>query len=175
VLDNAEFGVFVEQEPYVRELLDAYMGSRFKDVLSLLDRFSTRHYLDIHLSTHVKNLTTLIRDKCLVMYLQPFASIRLELMSVAFGWTVEEVEKAVVGLIQSGDIKARVDSLNKVLKAKDVDPRTELFLRATTAGEEMQSATRRLLLRLRLQQADLVVKAPKGHQGGLGAMDYMME
>jgi COP9 signalosome complex subunit 1 len=84
------------------------------------------------------------------MYLQPFASIRLELMSVAFGWTVEEVEKAVVGLIQSGDIKARVDSLNKVLKAKDVDPRTELFLRATTAGEEMQSATRRLLLRLRL-------------------------
>jgi COP9 signalosome complex subunit 1 len=81
----------------------------------------TRHYLDIHLAPHVQNLTNLIRDKCLVLYLQPFASIRLERMSEAFGWPVEEVEKAVVGLIQSGDIKARVDSLNKVSdKAMDL-------------------------------------------------------
>jgi hypothetical protein len=35
-------------------------------------------------------------------------------MSAAFGWTVEEVEQHVVALIQSGDIKGRVDSQNKV-------------------------------------------------------------
>jgi COP9 signalosome complex subunit 1 len=35
-------------------------------------------------------------------------------MSAAFGWTVEEVEQQVVALIQSGDIKGRVDSQNKV-------------------------------------------------------------
>jgi COP9 signalosome complex subunit 1 len=71
--------------------------------------------MDIHLSSHVHELTRLIRDKCLVLYLQPFASIKLERMSVAFGWSIDDIEKAVVGLIQSGDIKARVDSLNKVL------------------------------------------------------------
>jgi COP9 signalosome complex subunit 1 len=35
-------------------------------------------------------------------------------MSAAFGWTIEEVEGQVVGLIQSGDIQGRVDSQNKV-------------------------------------------------------------
>lgn len=37
-------------------------------------------------------------------------------MSTAFGWTVEEVEEQVVGLIQSGEIQGRVDSQNKVCR-----------------------------------------------------------
>lgn len=40
LLENDHFGVYIEQEPYVRELIDAYMGSRFKTVLEILDRFS---------------------------------------------------------------------------------------------------------------------------------------
>lgn len=42
LLENDHFGVYIEQEPYVRELIDAYMGSRFKTVLEILDRFSVR-------------------------------------------------------------------------------------------------------------------------------------
>lgn len=89
-------------------------------------------------------------------------------MSAAFGWTVPEVERHVVALIQSGDINGRVDSQNKVclrlcsyairvltgeskiLQAKTTDHRSELFDRAIKAGNEMQSANRKLLLRMRL-------------------------
>jgi hypothetical protein len=42
VLENNDFGVYIEQEPYVRELLDAYMASKFKAVLALLDKYSVR-------------------------------------------------------------------------------------------------------------------------------------
>lgn len=113
------------------------MGSNFKSVLELLSRYSvcmfplisqlyhfetqlilireqTRHYVDIHLFSHVHDLTNLIRNWAVVLYFQPFSSIKLERMSVAFGWTVEEVEEHVVALIQSGDIHGRVDSRNKV-------------------------------------------------------------
>jgi hypothetical protein len=79
---------------------------------------------------------------------------------------------------------------SQVLKAKDVDPRAELFVRATTVGKEMQSATRKLLLRLRLlvylhtfptiahvyisrQQAELVVKPPKGQQGAMHVEQFL--
>ncbi|KZP06077.1 hypothetical protein FIBSPDRAFT_331554 [Athelia psychrophila] len=87
-------------------------------------------------------------------------------MSAAFGWTVPEVERHVVALIQSGDINGRVDSQNKskILQAKTTDHRSELFDRAIKAGNEMQSANRKLLLRMRLQQADLVIRAPKGQR-----------
>ena len=42
ILDNDTFGVYIEQEPYVRELIDAYMGNRFKTVLDILERNSVR-------------------------------------------------------------------------------------------------------------------------------------
>jgi COP9 signalosome complex subunit 1 len=42
VLDNNDFGVYIEQEPYVRELIDAYMNSKFKTVLELIEKFSVR-------------------------------------------------------------------------------------------------------------------------------------
>lgn len=42
VLENSIFGVYIEQEPYVRDLIEAYMGSNFKSVLELLSRYSVR-------------------------------------------------------------------------------------------------------------------------------------
>jgi PCI domain len=75
----------------------------------------TRHQIDLHLALHVFELTNLIRNWAVVLYFQPFATIRLDRMSAAFGWTVDEVEAQVVSLIQSGNIQGRVDSQNKVL------------------------------------------------------------
>ena len=88
-------------------------------------------------------------------------------MATAFGWTVQQVEAQVVNLIQAGEIRGRVDSQNKVgvdsqyeqtcplitiqiLKAKETDPRSELFVRALRSGKEMQATNRKLLLRMRL-------------------------
>ncbi|THH29828.1 hypothetical protein EUX98_g4379 [Antrodiella citrinella] len=165
LLDNDHFGVYIEQEPYIRELIDAYMGSRFKTVLEILDRYSTRHFADIVLSTHVLSLATSIREHALVLYFQPFASINLERMGGAFGWSVEELEEQIVGLIKRGAIQARVDRQNKVLKARVTDQRSALFQRVLKSGVDMQSTNRKLLLRMKLQQADLVVKPPRGQYG----------
>ncbi|KAI0767344.1 PCI-domain-containing protein [Fomes fomentarius] len=164
VLENDTFGLYIEQEPYVRELIEAYTNNRFKTVLETLERYSTRHAVDVHLVQHVLALSNLIRSKALVQYFQPFASIRLERMSQAFGWSVDELEQQVVNLIQSGEIRARVDRQNKILKAKETDQRAALFAKAIRNGQDMQSTNRKLLLRMRLQQADLVVKPPKTGQ-----------
>jgi PCI domain len=134
------------------------------------------------LGTHVWALVSLIRSRAVVLYFQPFATIRLERMSAAFGWTVEYTESEVVALIQRGDILGRVDSQNKILRARSTNPRTQLYAHAIKSGVEMQRATNKLLLRLQLcvyitltlrlllilayrfvcrQQADLVVRKPQ--------------
>ncbi|CAK5279986.1 unnamed protein product [Mycena citricolor] len=162
ILENSTFGVYIEQEPYVRELVEAYLSSNFKTVLELLNRYSARHALDLYLMPHIADLSNMIRNWAVVLYFQPFASIRLDRMSGAFGWTVEEVEEQVVLLIQSGSIQGRVDRQNKVLFAKQTDYRADLFARAIKAGRDIQATNRKILLRMRLQQADLAIKAPKG-------------
>ena len=40
LLDNDNFGMYIEQEPYVRELIEAYINNRFKTVLEILERYS---------------------------------------------------------------------------------------------------------------------------------------
>lgn len=67
------------------------MSSDFKTALELLNRYSVRHKVDIHLTHHVYELGRRIRDSALVMYFKPFKAIRL---AGAFGWSVQEVEKA---------------------------------------------------------------------------------
>ncbi|OJA14300.1 hypothetical protein AZE42_01567 [Rhizopogon vesiculosus] len=151
---NAIFSAYIEQEPYIRELIQSYLSSDFKNVLELLERYSTRHYVDIHLYSHVYDLTNLIRNVAVVLYFQPFQTIRLDRMSAAFGWTVEEVEK-------------------EILKARKVDHRAELFAHAIKTADEIQSTNRKLLLRMRLQQADLVVKPPKSRRDQDRTMEFL--
>lgn len=98
LLDNSVFSVYIEQEPYVRELLEAYVGSNFKTTLELLSRYSvsfwfvsfmggklrrkvkTRHYIDIHISSHVYDLTNKIKNSAVVLYFQPFSSIKVRFL-----------------------------------------------------------------------------------------------
>lgn len=141
VLENDVFSAYIEQESYIREMLEAYMSSRFKTVLEILDRNSvsypaalrkhinsqssqTRHALSPHLYHHLSTIAQLIRSRAIVLYFQPFASVKLEKMAKAFGWTVDETETEVVRLIRdgreggaSGGMKGRVDRLNKVSKS----------------------------------------------------------
>src|SRR5579863_7611826 len=73
-------------------------------------------------------------------------------MSAAFGWTVEDTEREVVALIQRGEILGRVDSQNKILRARSTNHRAQLYAHALKAGAEMQSAANKLLLRLQLYE-----------------------
>ena len=116
--------------------------------------------LDPLLGPHVGNLTALIRSRAVVLYFQPFATIRLERMSTAFGWTVEDTEREVVSLIQRGDILGRVDSQNKILRARSTNHRAQLYAHALKAGADMQSATNKLLLRLQLYACSIVFDSP---------------
>jgi COP9 signalosome complex subunit 1 len=164
LLRNPVFSAYIEQEPYVRDVIQAYMSSDFKTTLDILSRYSTRHYIDIHLGVHVNDVTQHLRHTAVVLYFQPFETIRLDRMASAFGWSIDEVEHEVVALIQSGQIQGRVDSQNKILKAKKTDHRAELFEHAVKTASDIQSTNRKLLLRMRLQQADLVVKSPKSRR-----------
>ncbi|KAG9019372.1 hypothetical protein FRB90_003476 [Tulasnella sp. 427] len=165
VLESETFGYYLEQEPYIRDILDAYMGSKFKDVLLLMERYSSRHSLDIHLAHHVPTLAQQIRNRALVLYFQPFATVHLERMAAAFGMELADMEANIVKLIEEGLIKARIDSQNKILRAKDHDPRVELYNRAVAAGLETEASARKVLWRMKLLQADLIIKAPKGQRG----------
>lgn len=45
--ENDGFSYFLEQEPYTRELLDAFMANKFKTVIDILDRNIVCDFIDL--------------------------------------------------------------------------------------------------------------------------------
>lgn len=68
-------------------------------------------------------------------------------MAVAFGAGEAYLTKMVVHLIETGQMKARIDSKAGVLVAKKQDVRTEAFRNALREGENIQRRTRGMTLR----------------------------
>ncbi|KAH6902040.1 26S proteasome subunit RPN7-domain-containing protein [Coprinopsis sp. MPI-PUGE-AT-0042] len=62
LLENTNFTLYMEHEATIRDIIQAYMNSNFKVVLELLNRYSTRHYIEVHLARHVHDLSNLIRN-----------------------------------------------------------------------------------------------------------------
>jgi hypothetical protein len=68
-------------------------------------------------------------------------------MATSFGWTEPALQAAVIELIGSGQMKARVDSQGGVLVAKRKDVRAEAFKHALEEGERIQRRTMAAQLR----------------------------
>ncbi|POY75809.1 hypothetical protein BMF94_1122 [Rhodotorula taiwanensis] len=183
ILENPNLRPFLDLEPYLRDIARAFYDNKFKVGLDLLEKYQAslacqspklprlqaRLQLDLHLSPHVDSLLSSIRQRALQSYFSPFASVSLDHMSAAFGWSADSTQAAVIDLIQRGALKARIDSAKGILVAKRVEPRVEAFRNALDQGEKMQKKAVASQLRMKLLQNEIVVKpkrAPKDQDDG---------
>ena len=118
VLDRSNIGSVLESDSQARDLLDAFFACEYKKSLSLLDRMSSRNLLDIHLSPHYSILVGQITRRALRQFVQPFDSLRIERLATSMGWQGKSGEEMAVdqliGLIQNGEIKGKLDIIEKV-------------------------------------------------------------
>lgn len=120
--------------------------------------FKPNLLLDIYLHQHVASLYEKVRNKALVQYFSPFASVDLNIMAQAFNTNVANLEKELSRLIMEGSISARIDSHNKRLYARQTDQRSSTFDKTIRLGEEYQESSKALLLRVNVLRNDFVVK-----------------
>uniref|UniRef100_A0A915J5V8 PCI domain-containing protein n=1 Tax=Romanomermis culicivorax TaxID=13658 RepID=A0A915J5V8_ROMCU len=114
----------------------------------------------MYLAPHVKGLYGMIRNRGLIQYFSPYLSADLSRMARSFNTNVTSLEDELTKLILDNQIKARIDSHNKILYAKDVDQRTQTYEHALNVGKLTQQRSRVVLLRAAIHRAGIVVKAP---------------
>lgn len=147
VITSPTFKLFMETEPQLREALLKFYESKYANCLSILDDLKDNFLLDIYLAPHVHYLYTSIRNRALIQYFSPYISAEMNKMAKAFNTDVESLENEIFNLILDGQIHARIDSHNKIIYAKDYDPRTVTFEKALRIGKECHQRTKALLLR----------------------------
>jgi len=158
VISSAQFKLFLELEPQLREVLQCFYDSRYGQCLKLLEDMKDNLLLDIYLAPHINTLFSMIRNRGLVQYFSPYSSADLSKMANSFNTSVSSLENELMKLILDGSIQARIDSHNKVLLAQDVDQRSHTFSKAVEMAELYQRRARMLVLRSAILKANISVK-----------------
>ena len=158
MINSAQFKLFLELEPQLREVLQCFYDSRYGQCLKLLEEMKDNLLLDMYLAPHINTLFSMIRNRGLVQYFSPYSSADLRKMAESFNSTLPDLENELMKLILDGCIQARIDSHNKVLLAQDVDQRSQIFSKAVEMGNMYQRRAKMLLLRSAILKANISVK-----------------
>jgi len=181
VLDNANFKTYLELLPKLGAMISDFYNSKYASCLAYLDVLKNDLQLDLHLHDHINTLYDRVRSKALVQYFSPYTSVDLNKMAFAFQVTLEDLEKELAKLIMEGErdrgergdrervfISARIDSHNKRLYARQTQERRQTFDRAIAMGDDFQTNTRAMLVRVNLIRNNMLVKPAKFEQEGVG-------
>ena len=114
LLDNANFRTFLELEPHIRKSISLFVNGRYSACLAILEAYRADYLLDIYLQKHIPAIYSLIRTKCIVQYFIPFSCVTLDSMSDAFARPGEPIEAELAGMIRSGVLQARINTIDRV-------------------------------------------------------------
>ncbi|KAJ2065170.1 cop9 signalosome complex subunit [Coemansia sp. S2] len=126
IIDNAEFGKFLDYIPECSRLLRCFYSSAYSDALSKLDGILSLGVLDPVVAPHATTVRSQIVENVVVLYTQPFVSTSLSAMAKAlrFGST-SQLEAMLTRLIERNLILGRIDAVSGYLLKYTLDPRDQ--------------------------------------------------
>lgn len=149
------FRAFLELEPHMRKAISLFTTAKYQACLSLLRHYYSDWSLDVFLGarnnlgeTHIDRLFAVIREKSITSYFSSFSEVSLDSLASTFppsSNSLTAMEDECISMIESGKLDARIDVVNGVLVAPQVDARQSAFAKAKETADEIE---RTLLLRL---------------------------
>ncbi|OCF33382.1 hypothetical protein I316_04801 [Kwoniella heveanensis BCC8398] len=162
LLDRASFKAQVEDhDAWIIELLRAFVDARYGEVMKYLLKAEPILLLNPFLSSHTNILIDIIQTRCIKQYVLPFSSIQIQTMAQSFGLIGTQMLGLVEALVASGDIKGKIDLIDRVLSLSEPDWRGDMFQEAFNVGKKSTDMTQVALLRMRLIEAGIIVD-PRG-------------
>ena len=161
VLDNNDFRNYLELEPHIRRAITHFVSAKYSQCLSILDSYKADYLLDIYLQPHLLRLYADIRSKAIRQYFIPFSSATLAALAEAFNTDEQTIEFELTQLIKSKDLDARIDLVDRVLVAKQINARSQVHADALAAAKEHERTAHLRILRMALLNAGLEVKSPR--------------
>ncbi|KAJ8124725.1 hypothetical protein O1611_g8916 [Lasiodiplodia mahajangana] len=176
VLDNSSFRNYLELEPQIRKAVSMFVNCRYSSCLEILERSRADYLLDIYLQKHIPKIFSLIRKKCIIQYLVPFSCVTLSSMNTVFAKPNESLETELISMIKSGELKARINTIDKLLVMASSEPRAAMQAKALETVKNYEKEALERIRRMSLAAADLEVKglARKG-AGGAGSLPGLGE
>ena len=122
VLDNTDFRQFLEIDPLFKEIVSHFYEGKYAECLNLLYQIKQDWVYNYYFADNVAELLRLFRVNMILQFLEPFSCADMKRMAHIFRCSVQEIEKELVGLIESDALNAKIDSIEKVnVCIKEID------------------------------------------------------
>lgn len=161
VLDNASFRNYLELEPHIRRAISFFVSSKYSSCLSILESYKSDYLLDIYLQQHVETLYSEIRTKAIHQYFIPFSHVTLSAMAAAFATDETTIETELTSMVKKDQLDARIDLVDRVLRARRPNPRNEVLAEALAMAREYERTAHLRILRMEILNAGLEVHKGK--------------
>jgi len=176
VLDNSTFRTFLELEPHIRRAVTQFVNGRYSACIATLEAYRADYLLDIYLQKHITKIYSEIRSKCIVQYMIPFSCVKLDTMAASFGGPDRSIEDELASMIRAGTLKARINTIDRLVTAVIPHPRLALQTSALETAQNYEKEAIERLRRMSLAAADLELKGKKITGPPLGGgSDLMLE
>uniref|UniRef100_A0A0K0CTZ6 PCI domain-containing protein n=1 Tax=Angiostrongylus cantonensis TaxID=6313 RepID=A0A0K0CTZ6_ANGCA len=154
VINDTNCRKCLESEPRLVELLQCVVRSQFGRVLDILKEMKDRFLLDPYLSAHVDPLYSVIRERALLQYLEPFASADLNAMANVFRTDVKTLEGELVVLCEQDRLAARIDAVGATIRMIQPNEREESYRKIVDGCDDLIERCEAAILRAVMQQVD---------------------
>ena len=186
VLEDANFRNFLELEPHIRRAINFFCSAKYSQCLEILKSYRADYLLDIYLQPHYEKIVQDVRTKSIVEYLRPFSRVTLDNLEQVFGqletrqavtngtaqtngstnghssWgDTPSIVDELITLIESGQLHAKIDMIDRVVIADTIDEREDLHFNTLKMLDEFTREARLRMLRMSYINAGLEVKAPR--------------
>ncbi|XP_050423955.1 COP9 signalosome complex subunit 1b [Adelges cooleyi] len=163
VISNNVFKLFLELEPEIRDAIFKFYESKYEICLRTLNKIKPTLLLDMYIGSHINTLFSNIRSKAMIQYFSPYDTACLKKMAMCFNTSLPDLENELMELILDGHIKARIDSINKILYAVHSNPRAETFEKALAMAQQYSKYTHIMILKSQVIKNQVNSKAGERH------------
>lgn len=149
------FRILLENFPEMLDLGSTFINFDFDKYFKLLHQFHADFKHDYYLANQISMMMQKCKKKVLVTYITPYKTVDLTEMAESFGMSIEDTEKAWEELIETNEIKYKINKYNKSLSAKIEDYKLESFKKAVKVGEEFVKGMESMLLKFHLRKKNI--------------------
>lgn len=114
ILDNSDFKQFLEIDPQFGDIVSFFYEGKYSDCLGMLYQIKQDWIYNYYFSDIVAELLRRFRVNMILQFLEPFSCADMKRMAQIFRCSVADIEREVVGLIESDALNAKIDSIEKV-------------------------------------------------------------
>lgn len=144
VIHNPEILSVVEQVPHLKEFLDCFYHSKYKEFMQHFVHVIDLVRRDRYLSQHVKYFMRIMRLNAYRQFLASYKSVTLQAMSEAFGVSPDFIDSELSSFITSGKLTCKIDKVGGVIESNESDSRSQVYSEIIKQGDLLLNRMQRL-------------------------------